>query len=216
MLQSVGLQRVGHDWATELNWRTKQCGRPGDSDFRNKTLFIFKEPTVQQGGRWLRTWTVISHEKYFHGDVYKVEECVGALRAGAAGRAGGRGVQHLGQMCYLFCYLQLRCWRNFSVGIPRCCNHLKKKKHKCKLLPLCLQSWLGLSHVQLFVTPWTIARQAPLSMGFPRQEYWSGSHSLLQRIFPTQGSNPGLLRFRQILYLLNHQPPFTVMNDIKL
>ena len=33
----------------------------------------------------------------------------------------------------------------------------------------------SLSHVQLFATPWTIACQAPLSMGFPRQEYWSGS-----------------------------------------
>ena len=32
----------------------------------------------------------------------------------------------------------------------------------------------SLSHVQLFVTPWTVAHQAPLSMGFPRQEYWSG------------------------------------------
>ena len=31
-----------------------------------------------------------------------------------------------------------------------------------------------LSHVQLFATPWTIACLAPLSMGFPRQEYWSG------------------------------------------
>ena len=31
-----------------------------------------------------------------------------------------------------------------------------------------------LSHVQLFVTLWTIAHQAPLSMGFSRQEYWSG------------------------------------------
>ena len=32
-----------------------------------------------------------------------------------------------------------------------------------------------LSHVQLFfVTPGTVACQAPLSMGFPRQEYWSG------------------------------------------
>ena len=30
-----------------------------------------------------------------------------------------------------------------------------------------------LSHVRLFGTPWTIARQALLSMGFPRQEYWS-------------------------------------------
>ena len=33
----------------------------------------------------------------------------------------------------------------------------------------CMLSW-----VQLFITPWTVARQVPLSMGFPRQEYWSG------------------------------------------
>ena len=31
-----------------------------------------------------------------------------------------------------------------------------------------------LSCVQVFVTPWTVARRAPLSMGFPRREYWSG------------------------------------------
>ena len=31
-----------------------------------------------------------------------------------------------------------------------------------------------LSHVQLFATPWTVAHQAPLSMGFPRQVYWGG------------------------------------------
>ena len=31
----------------------------------------------------------------------------------------------------------------------------------------------SLSHVWLFATPWTVAHQAPLSMGFPRQEYWS-------------------------------------------
>ena len=31
-----------------------------------------------------------------------------------------------------------------------------------------------LSHVQLFVTPWTVDHHAPLSMGFPRQLYWSG------------------------------------------
>ena len=30
------------------------------------------------------------------------------------------------------------------------------------------------SHVRLFVTPWTVARQAPLPVGFPREEYWSG------------------------------------------
>jgi len=32
----------------------------------------------------------------------------------------------------------------------------------------------SLSHIQLLATPWTAAYQAPLSMGFSRQEYWSG------------------------------------------
>ena len=47
---------------------------------------------------------------------------------------------------------------------------------------------------------WTVAHQAPLSMGFPRQEYGVGSHFLLQGIFPTQELNPCLLHCRQILY----------------
>ena len=38
-----------------------------------------------------------------------------------------------------------------------------------------------------------VAHQAPLSMGFPRQEYWSGLHSFLQRIFLILGLNLGLL-----------------------
>ena len=38
----------------------------------------------------------------------------------------------------------------------------------------------SLSHVWLFATPWTVAYQAPLSLGFSRQEYWSGVHCLLQ------------------------------------
>ena len=32
----------------------------------------------------------------------------------------------------------------------------------------------SISHVRLFATPWIVAHQAPLSMGFSRQEYWSG------------------------------------------
>ena len=47
--------------------------------------------------------------------------------------------------------------------------------------------------VQLFGTLWTIACQAPLSMGFSRQEHWSGCHAFLQGIFLTQGSNLHLL-----------------------
>ena len=34
-----------------------------------------------------------------------------------------------------------------------------------------------LSHAQLSATPWTVAHQAPLSMGFSRQEYWHRGHS---------------------------------------
>ena len=47
---------------------------------------------------------------------------------------------------------------------------------------------LSLYHVRLFVTPWTVASQAPLSMGFPRQKYWSGLP------FPSPGDlpNPGI------------------------
>ena len=42
----------------------------------------------------------------------------------------------------------------------------------------------SLSCVRLFVTPWTVAHQAPLSMGFSRQEYWSGLP------FPSPGDPP--------------------------
>ena len=41
-----------------------------------------------------------------------------------------------------------------------------------------------LSWVQLFVTPWTVAHQAPLFMAFPRGEYWSGLP------FPSPGDLP--------------------------
>ena len=59
-------------------------------------------------------------------------------------------------------------------------------------------------HAQSCPTPWTVACQAPLSMEFSRQEYWSRiAISYPQGIFLTWGSNLGLLRFlqyRQIHY----------------
>ena len=45
-----------------------------------------------------------------------------------------------------------------------------------------------LSCIRLFVTPWTVACQAPLSMGFSRQEYWSG----LSFSPPEDLLNPGI------------------------
>ena len=52
------------------------------------------------------------------------------------------------------------------------------------------------SHVRLFATLWTVARQAPLSMEFSRQNTGVDCHALLQGMFPSQGSNPGLLRWQ--------------------
>ena len=52
--------------------------------------------------------------------------------------------------------------------------------------------------------PWTITHQAPLSMEFSRQEHCSGKTFLSSGDLPTQGSNPGLLHCRWILY---QEPP---------
>ena len=49
------------------------------------------------------------------------------------------------------------------------------------------------SRVQLFETLWAVARQAPLSMGFSRQDTGVGCHALLQGIFLNQGWNPHLV-----------------------
>ena len=54
-------------------------------------------------------------------------------------------------------------------------------------IPLCVA--VVLIHVRLFATPWTVARQAPLSVGFSRQEYLSGLPFPSLGIVPTQGSN---------------------------
>ena len=63
----------------------------------------------------------------------------------------------------------------------------------------------SLSRVLLFATPWTVAYQAPPSLGFSRQEYRSGFPFPSPEILPTQGSNPGLPHSRQILHRLSHQ-----------
>ena len=53
---------------------------------------------------------------------------------------------------------------------------------------LCVHVFIQASCVCLFETPWTVAHQAPPSMGFPKQEYWSGLP------FPPPGDlpNPGI------------------------
>ena len=58
-----------------------------------------------------------------------------------------------------------------------------------------------------FVTPWTVALQGPLSMGFLRQEYWN------RLPFSSPGIELGLLHYRQILYHLSHQGSWKSLED---
>ena len=74
----------------------------------------------------------------------------------------------------------------------------------------------SLSHVRLFVTPWTVAYQAPPSMGFSRQEYRSGLPFPSPGDLPAPGIEPtGLLHCRQKLYCLSHlYQPFNYSCEI--
>ena len=106
-LQSVGSQRVGHDWVTSLS------------------LFTF----MSMGSHRVRhDWNGLA---------------AAAAAAAAAGLYKKRDTDQI--------FLPLKFWKD-----------------------ICIYMLLLFSHVWLFVTPWTVALQAPLSMGFPRQEYWSG------------------------------------------
>ena len=82
------------------------------------------------------------------------------------------------------CIFNLAVWHLHSLSdLPFCC-HISSSDcdpaspltgrplwlHSCE----CARVLSHFSCVRLFVTPWTVARQAPLSMGFSRQEYWSG------------------------------------------
>ena len=84
-------------------------------------------------------------------------------------------------------------WEPFCYMFSKSIFTTKFLKKKC----VCYSP----SRVRFFVTPWTVARQAPLSMGFSRPEYWSG----LPCPPPEDLSDPEikptcLLHYRQILY----------------
>ena len=66
----------------------------------------------------------------------------------------------------------------------------------------------------MFATPWTVAHQAPLSMGFSRREYWSGLPFPSPGDLPNPEIEPGSPALQVILYHLSHErslvPPGTV------
>ena len=124
---------------------------------------------------------------------------------------------------YLFIEHLLNARRSLALGIqtwwhiedqsstmPQCLSAERERKRKKVLLGegnyktkeandfawqcphACMPS--RLSHVQLFATVWTVACQAPLSMGFPRQEYWSGLRCPSPGDLPDPGIEPTSLK----------------------
>ena len=80
---------------------------------------------------------------------------------------------------------------NTCTPMADSCQYIAKPLEYCKVISLQLnfkKKVKSLSCVRLFATPWTRVHQAPPSMGFSRQEYWSGLP------FPSPGNlpNPGI------------------------
>ena len=81
--------------------------------------------------------------------------------------------------------------------------------HLSKLHTRLFKTVRVLSHLVVSdsATPWTVAPQAPLCMGFSRQEYWSGLPFPSPGNLPHPGINWGFLHCRRILYQLSNQRP---------
>ena len=91
----------------------------------------------------------------------------------------------------------------YLVGIP---NSTDTERQFGKYTPTMIGGCgLGAKFCLTLATPWTVANQAPLTLGFSRQEYWSGLHFLLQGIFLTQGLNPHFLHWQVGSKPLSHK-----------
>ena len=86
--------------------------------------------------------------------------------------------------------------------------------HLSCLLHIYIHMWKSLSRVRLFATSWTVAYQAPPSMGFSRQEYWSGLPFPSPGDLPDPGIEPGSPAFQADA--LTSEPEVTYLNFMSL
>ena len=156
VLRFMGSQRVGHDWATELKWTCI-------SEKKQEEGLIL---VAQQQAQPMENTAAQPMRRHYQPEGL-LSSSENSLRTAAA------ATKSL-QSCLTLCDPIDGSPPGFSVpGILQArtlewvaISFINAWKWKLKVK--------SLSHVRLFVTPWTAAYQAPPSMGFSRQEYWSG------------------------------------------
>ena len=89
---------------------------------------------------------------------------------------------------------------SYSFSTLQHCQHLTQQQFSRSSTNLGM-----LSHVQLLATPWTVAHQAALFLGFPRQEYWRGLLRFPLGDLSNLGSNLRRLHWQAHSLLLSHQ-----------
>ena len=126
---------------------------------------------------------------------------------------------HWGMRCWVTCSKSHCCTpsgRVISPEFPQHLTHLRKAGFSCTLYSCCCHPWSeseSVSHSVMSNSLWFHGLKPTRLLypwNFPGKNIGMGSHSLLERIFQTQGLNPGLLHCRWILYHLSHMNPFQV------
>ena len=99
-------------------------------------------------------------------------------------------------------------WRATVHGDPKSQTRLSDQRFHIFHFLCSVMSAFSLSHAQSCLTlcdPMDCSLDPSVHRNSPGKNTGVGYHALLQGIFPTQGSNPGLLHCRRILYRLSHQ-----------
>ena len=177
----MGSQRFGHDWATDLIW-SEGDGTPLQySRLENpmdRGAWKAAVHGVAKSRTWLSDFTFTFH---FHALEKEMATYSSVLAWRIPGMAGPGGLPSMGS------HRVGHDWRNLAVASSY--KYIESIVHE--------------SHSVMSNSLWPHRLHSPWNS--PGQNTGVGSCSLLQRIFPTQGSNPGVLYCRQILYQLRHQ-----------